>query len=89
MTKLLLLPALLLLVAALLDGRVVLPPDPSQESSPPAWLERVSELKTLADAEPWLKIPWRYDLLSARREAAEQGKPILMWIMNGSPLGCT
>jgi hypothetical protein len=37
----------------------------------------------------WLKIPWRTDLWQARREAAAAGKPILLWEMDGHPLGCT
>ena len=37
----------------------------------------------------WLRIPWRTDVLVARREAAQQGKPIFMWMMDGDPLGCT
>jgi len=34
-------------------------------------------------------IPWRTDLWEARREAAESGKPIYLWEMDGHPLGCT
>jgi len=34
-------------------------------------------------------IPWRTDLWQARREAAEAGKPIFLWEMDGHPLGCT
>ena len=34
-------------------------------------------------------IPWRTDLWQARREAAEEGKPIFFWEMDGHPLGCT
>ena len=49
----------------------------------------VAALQPSAEEEAWRKIPWRADLLEARREANEQGKPIFMWIMNGSPLGCT
>jgi hypothetical protein len=37
----------------------------------------------------WLAIPWRTDLWQARREAAATGKPILLWEMDGHPLGCT
>ena len=34
-------------------------------------------------------IPWRTDLWEARREAAQSGKPIFLWEMDGHPLGCT
>jgi hypothetical protein len=37
----------------------------------------------------WTKIPWLTDLWQARKIAAEQGKPILLWEMDGHPLGCT
>lgn len=37
----------------------------------------------------WLEIPWRTDLWAARHEAAEAGKPIYLWQMDGHPLGCT
>ena len=37
----------------------------------------------------WQEIPWQTDLWAARRMAAEQGKPIFLWAMNGNPLGCT
>jgi hypothetical protein len=36
----------------------------------------------------WMEIPWEVDLWTARRLAAKVGKPILMWAMNGNPLGC-
>jgi hypothetical protein len=40
-------------------------------------------------AERWTEIPWQTDLQAARQKAAREGKPILMWIMDGHPLGCT
>jgi len=41
------------------------------------------------DEEAWTTIPWETDLLAARARAAREGKPLLMWIMDGHPLGCT
>ena len=38
--------------------------------------------------DAWAKIPWLTDLTQARRVAAGQGKPILLWEMDGHPLGC-
>lgn len=46
------------------------------------------ELEPAAD-EPWRTIPWKIELLSARKAAAEEGKPIFIWAMDGHPLGCT
>lgn len=37
----------------------------------------------------WQAIPWQTDLRDARRLAAESGRPIFLWAMNGNPLGCT
>ena len=37
----------------------------------------------------WLQIPWITSLWEARQRAAAQGKPILLWEMDGHPLGCT
>jgi len=39
--------------------------------------------------DEWAKIPWMTDLWQARQVAAKQGKPILLWEMDGHPLGCT
>jgi hypothetical protein len=37
----------------------------------------------------WATIPWLTDLWQARKIAAREGKPILLWEMDGHPLGCT
>lgn len=37
----------------------------------------------------WAKIGWRENLRSGIEEAARSGKPVLLWTMNGHPLGCT
>ncbi len=39
--------------------------------------------------DAWAKIPWLTDLTQARRVAAGAGKPILLWEMDGHPLGFT
>jgi hypothetical protein len=39
--------------------------------------------------DAWAKIPWMTDLWQARQMAAKLGKPILLWEMDGHPLGCT
>ena len=39
--------------------------------------------------ERWAEIPWEPDLVSARRKASRAGKPLVLWIMDGHPLGCT
>ena len=47
-----------------------------------------AELQPAPD-EPWRTIPWKIALLDAQQAAAEQGKPIFIWAMDGHPLGCT
>ena len=42
-----------------------------------------------AGEDQWARIPWRTSLWDARTEAARDGKPILLWEMDGHPLGCT
>lgn len=39
-------------------------------------------------SEKWEQIPWRSNLWEARQQAAREGKPILLWEMDGHPLGC-
>jgi hypothetical protein len=39
--------------------------------------------------ERWAEIPWETDLAAARKRAAKENRPLLMWIMDGHPLGCT
>ena len=41
------------------------------------------------DEVAWLEIPWRATLWEAVRVAHEQQRPVLLWAMNGHPLGCT
>ncbi len=46
-------------------------------------------IKPQTDEEAWAKIPWMTSLWEARKKAAAEGKPILLWEMDGHPLGCT
>ena len=52
------------------------------------FLETVDYVLPRAEEATWTSIPWQTDLWEARRLAAEQGKPIFAWMMNGNPLGC-
>jgi hypothetical protein len=42
-----------------------------------------------AKEESYLEIPWRESFYIAINEARETARPILLWAMNGHPLGCT
>ena len=46
-------------------------------------------VKPTEGEDRWDRIPWRTSLWQARQEAARAGKPILLWEMDGHPLGCT
>ncbi len=37
----------------------------------------------------WTQIPWRPSFREGVAEAEVQGKPVLLWVMIGHPLGCT
>ncbi|RME73641.1 MAG: hypothetical protein D6776_06685 [Planctomycetota bacterium] len=39
--------------------------------------------------ERWQEVGWRSDLATALAEAARVRRPLFIWAMNGSPLGCT
>jgi len=70
---------------AVLTGRMSL-------AAPPIEAEQFAKLHALIKPgkgeEKWTQIPWRTSLWQARREAAARGKPILLWEMDGHPLGC-
>ena len=38
---------------------------------------------------PWARIPWMTAVGEARRKAAAEGKPLLIWGGMGNPLGST
>ena len=42
-----------------------------------------------AKEECYLEIPWRESFYIAINEARKTVRPILLWAMNGHPLGCT
>ena len=37
----------------------------------------------------WEEIPWLPSFAEGMRAAGERGAPLLLWLMNGHPLGCT
>ena len=45
-------------------------------------------IKPAERSERWQQIPWGASLWEARKQAAREGKPILLWEMDGHPLGC-
>lgn len=75
--------ALLLSVAALQNAPSQLTPTPENFR---AWSRfiRPSEKETA-----YRRIAWRTKFWPAVEEARKLGRPILLWTMNGHPLGCT
>ena len=55
-------------------------------------VEALDGLRSLIKPRPeetrWEEIPWEVDLWDARRKAAREGKPIMLWEMDGNPMGC-
>jgi len=37
----------------------------------------------------WTNIPWLTTFEAGIKESIDQEKPLLLWVMNGHPLGCT
>lgn len=68
-------------------GRVAAPVSPIAPITPAEFEKWMKELVPKG-AEPWQTIGWRVDLLAARDEAIEKGRPLFLWAMNGHPLGC-
>ena len=64
-----------------------------QNSDTPEGLPEKEFTKLHAQLQPkdqtWKSIPWRTSLLDSQRAAVKQQKPILIWAMDGHPLGCT
>jgi hypothetical protein len=62
---------------------------PAQELTEKSY-RRIRDLVVPRPSEcRWERIPWRTTLWDAVREADEKNRPILLWVMNGHPLGCT
>ena len=59
------------------------------EPIPPKQFSAIHALiKPRAGEDRWAEIPWLTSLWQARKQAAAEGKPILLWEMDGNPLGC-
>ena len=42
-------------------------------------------IRPAADESRWREVPWLLNTVEARRKAAAEGKPILVWYGGGSP----
>ncbi|MBS2029147.1 MAG: hypothetical protein JST54_14685 [Deltaproteobacteria bacterium] len=63
-----------------------------EPATPAVTVENVSAITALiappADEVRYASIGWRRTLWEAAKEAQKADKPILLWAMNGHPLGC-
>lgn len=61
-------------------------------AAPPLSADDVTKLRALIrpveGEDPFDTIPWETSLWEARKKAAAAGKPVLLWEMDGHPLGC-
>ena len=46
-------------------------------------------LEPAAEDTAWLDIPWHASFHDGLQAAAQAERPLLLWLMNGHPLGCT
>ena len=80
------------MLALLLGALLALPQTPAPETLEvgpenfAAWAEFISPNDKERSFE---KIGWRNKFWPAVEEARKLGRPILLWTMNGHPLGCT
>jgi hypothetical protein len=55
---------------------------------PKEFQQLLTAVKPQSGEDKWAEIPWLSSLWQARKQAAAEGKPILLWEMDGHPLGC-
>lgn len=66
------------------------PPDLTETgNSKPLDIDRLlNTIRPSKGEDPFETIPWQTNLWEARKLAAKEGKPLLLWEMDGHPLGC-
>jgi hypothetical protein len=75
--------ALLLCLAAAVESR------PAQQLRGRTLADWRATIEPSPEELEWTAIPWRASFFGALAEAQASGRPILLWAMNGHPLGCT
>ena len=56
------------------------------EASFPTWRDRI---RATESELVWQNLPWATSYHEGLRRAAAEDKPLLLWVMNGHPMGCT
>jgi hypothetical protein len=66
----------------------VWPPTPAETIPDDEYRSLLAALPARPGEEAYTTIPWELNLLDARQKAAAERKPLLIWTMDGHPLGC-
>src|SRR5262245_27563329 len=63
----------------------------ARKGAPGILADQFDKLRALIKPKPggYDDVPWMTDLWEARKKAAEEGKPLLVWVGDGHPLGWT
>jgi hypothetical protein len=73
----------------LLTAAVMANADPAKPAFPDAeYASALKAIRPVPGEDRFDQIPWLTSLWEARKVAAKEGKPILLWEMDGHPLGC-
>ena len=75
--------------AAARGGPKAPPRDPGPELNAKTMLAFLDYVRPRPEELRWQAVPWRAAFWDAVVEAADTDKPVLLWTMNGNPLGCT
>lgn len=85
----------LMLGGLIIPTRAQSPSDPpkrdGKKSAAMVSADQFDQLLALIKPKPggFDDLPWMTDLLEARKKAAAEGKPLLVWVGDGHPLGWT
>lgn len=84
MTRLIKTAAVLAVFLAVADSRSM-----AQELSPDAFAKLHKLMAPGPEDSQWMQVPWMAssNIYAARKKAAAEGKPLLLWYMAGEPLG--
>ena len=56
------------------------------DGDPTAWRDHIAPTDT---ETRWQAIDWSDSISAGLRAASQTNRPMLLWLMNGHPLGCT
>jgi len=86
MKRILILPALLAVLSCQSPPKAVAPV--GEQFTEGEQTKLAAAIRPKPNEDDFDKIPWLVSIHEARIKAAKEGKPILLWEMDGHPLGC-